>query len=305
MSKLMQKNQNEKLFFQNATKKESYDVKITPKIAKRLLENTTPALQRRLDRRQVFAISTAMSNGTFLDNGDTIRQDQHGNIIDGQHRLNAIIEANFTLETIFVKGLATKTIHTIDMHAKARTLTDVLEISHKTTYKYGTSIAATVKFINSFNMGSFSASPAFLKSRRQAITSTYFLQWVNDNPKIIDFVGETMRLRGNGDKLLKASVFCGLKWILDGYNKPEADKFFQMFSDGIGVNVKSPIYILRKKILATKFSDTRRRAHLTQTELIFCFIKSWNNYLDGVTITRMFVPDNLPKIKSVKKQLFD
>ena len=111
MTNLMQKNNIEKLFFQPASQVEFYNVEITPQIAKILLDMTDSRVQRRLKKKHVMWLSNTMKTGQFnQNNGDTIRQDVDGNIIDGQHRLAACIDANYTLKTIFVKGLQTDTI---------------------------------------------------------------------------------------------------------------------------------------------------------------------------------------------------
>tara|TARA_R110002096_G_scaffold51138_3_gene133800 strand:- start:280 stop:1191 length:912 start_codon:yes stop_codon:yes gene_type:complete len=303
MTKLMKRNYIEEMFFQPTTHRENHNVLITPEIAKRLLDNTNSELQRRITRADVLWLSDLMRNGHFKqDNGDTIRQDKQGNIIDGQHRLSACIEANFTFETVFAKGLDTDSIMTIDIGRKTRTYTDVLEITHKKSYKYAIHITGTVKFIHRFNKDIFGEGSK--NHRNSKISTKDFLKWIDENPQIIDFVGETMRLRANGDKLVLASIFCGLKWALDKYNKLESDKFFQMLSDGIGLNSTSPIFMLRKRIMTSKFGTNTSQNRITQSQLIFTIIKTWNYYLDGKTTSIMQLAKKMPKIKTIKKLEF-
>lgn len=300
MSNLMQKNNIEKLFFQPTPHTEFHSVEITPEIAKRLLDNTDSKVQRKLKRNHVVWLSNTMKEKQFKqNNGDTIRQDIEGNIIDGQHRLAACIDANFTLKTIFVKGLETDIIKTINIGQKTRTFTDVLEINHRTNYKYCNVITASVKFIIRFQKSIFTAGGAGIN--KSNLSTETFLKWIDKNPEIIDFIGETMIIVANGDRLIKASVFCGLKWVLDKYNKTESDIFFQMLSDGIGLKKSSPIYTLRKKIFASKFGVNQKKYKIKQRELIFLILKTWNSYLDNKTITRFVMPKDMPKIKSIKK----
>lgn len=300
----MQKNQNEKLFFHPTVHMEFHSVTISPDVAQKLLSNTDTKVQRKLKRNHILSLADDMRAGNFIqNNGDSIRQDIEGNIIDGQHRLAACIEANFTIKTLFVKGLNTDTIKTIDIGQKTRTFTDVLEINHRQNYKYATHITATVKFLHRYKKGVVASG---MESKRNFRLSTNdFLEWIDKNPKIIDFVAETMLIVSNGDRLVPASLFCGLKWILDGYNKSESDKFFQRLSDGIGIDKTSPIFTLRKRILSSKFGNNINRYRLSQSELIFCILKTWNYYMEGNKILVMKVPKKMPKIKSVKKQLFN
>jgi hypothetical protein len=300
MSNLMQKNNIEKLFFQPTSHTEFHIVEISPEIAKKLLSITDSKVQRKFKRAHILSLSEDMKNGDFINNnGDTIRQDCQGNIIDGQHRLAACIEANYTLKTIFVKGLQTDTIKTIDIGQKTRTFTDVLEINHRKNYKYANQITSAVKFIYRFNHSVYADGTE--SSGKGRMNTNQFLKWIDKNPEIIDFIAETMLVVCNGDKLIPASIFCGLKWILDKYNKTESDKFFQMLSDGIGIDKTSSIYLLRKRILSCKFGKNTKQNNMTKSELIFTIVKSWNYYLDGKKTTLMLVAKNMPKIKSIKK----
>ena len=295
----MQKNNIEKLFFQPTSHTEFYSVEITPRIAQRLLDMTDKKVQRKLKRSHVLVLSDDMKNGYFINNnGDTIRQDTEGNIIDGQHRLSACVEANYTLKTIFVKGLQTDTIKTIDIGQKTRTLTDVLEINHRTSYKYANTVTATVQFVHRFYLNIYSKGQE--SQRRGRMSTSQFLKWVDKNPNIVDFVAQTMTIVSNGDKLIQASAFCGLKWVLDKYNKPESDKFFQMLSDGIGLHKGSPVFVLRKRLMANKF-DHEKRARFTRRELVLSVIKTWNCYLENIDVKKLFIPKTMPKIKSIKK----
>ena len=172
----MEKINIEELFFINATMIETHIVDITPKIAKRLIEQTNSNVQRKVTIGQVRQLSIAITRGEFRCNGDAIRQDVEGNIIDGQHRLLAVISAGKSIKTNFIKGLATDAIHTIDIGNKTRTLSDVLEISHQKKYKYSKAIAAASKFIINFNKELYHGCNA--KGEKTYLTSTSFLEWM-------------------------------------------------------------------------------------------------------------------------------
>jgi hypothetical protein len=295
MTKLKEKINIEELFFQSATKVEAYVVTITPQIARELLEQTDSRIQRTINTENLNLLCSEMELGNFEINGMAICQDVNGNTINGQHRLTACIKTNLAFNTVFVKGLSPMSIHTIDIGGKARSLADVLEISHQKKYKYANSIAAAVKFIYSFNNGCYILG--IKKSNNTYLTSTKFLEWMDKNSTITDFIEDTMRLRANGDKMITPAMFCGLKWILDRYSKDRSSIFFQQLSDGIGVDRDSPLFTLRKKILSTKFSGTgNQRIKLSSKELVFIIIRTWNAFIKGDTLTYMKVPKEMPKI---------
>lgn len=69
---------------------------------------------RNLRRRVVVGYADEMRAGKWMVTGETIKVDRHGGLIDGQHRLNAIIEAGVTLPVLVVRGLDRSVIRVID-----------------------------------------------------------------------------------------------------------------------------------------------------------------------------------------------
>lgn len=116
--------QNNKIKFNNLT----IEVKdVTPTDAKNILENHNK-LNRNRNKSHVEALLKNMQNGTWRFNGDTIRFDKDGNLIDGQHRLAALAEYGKSLPMIIIKGFDNDTIKTIDQEIKPRNLNDLLRI---------------------------------------------------------------------------------------------------------------------------------------------------------------------------------
>ena len=63
-------------------------VDITPEMAREYLEKNSH--NRRLSERSVRNLATAIKNGEWQVNGEAIKVDKEGNLLDGQHRLSAI-----------------------------------------------------------------------------------------------------------------------------------------------------------------------------------------------------------------------
>jgi hypothetical protein len=70
---------------------------VTPELAKQWLEANTH--NRPLSEELVIAYMVDMLDGRWQYNGDAIRFDHTGRLIDGQHRLHACIEAGVPFET--------------------------------------------------------------------------------------------------------------------------------------------------------------------------------------------------------------
>jgi hypothetical protein len=105
-------------------------VYITPEIAQSLLERNE--MNRNLKPQHVSTYAQQMKEGKFLSlNGQTISISgtlTTGRLIDGQHRLHAIIESQVTLPFIVVTNLSDDVISTIDIGAK-RSVGDLFDMN--------------------------------------------------------------------------------------------------------------------------------------------------------------------------------
>lgn len=103
---------------------------ITPMLAEKYLESV-PDFQRKVDEKQVRKIALAIQKGEWRMNGATIVFNEKGELIDGQHRLKAIIMSCKTVMSLVVRGVPSdiQTFHTIG-DEKSRKLTDFLRAKH-------------------------------------------------------------------------------------------------------------------------------------------------------------------------------
>lgn len=265
-------------------------VTITPEIAQQLLDNTDMTIQRKANHGQVKFLTREILKGNWALNGDAIRQDVLGNIIDGQHRLKACVRSKTNIETLFVKGLPTESIVTIDMGQKSRNNSDVLEMSRRKKFKYSGSISSSAKFINNFDSKVFSSN----SDRKIAtyMSGADYLEWIKSHEDIFDSVAESMRIRSNGDKLISSPVFCGLKYIFDRLNKDKSNLFFQQLSDGYGLKSTDTLFTLRKKLINNRFKSTR----MTQKTIVLLICRCWNAFIKGEKLTYLRIPSDMPKL---------
>ncbi len=90
--------------------------KITPKIARQMLLNNPS--NRRMDQNEIGKMARDMIAGRWQFNGDSIRFDENDALIDGQHRLKAIIQTEVSIKSIVLRGLPNEVRETIDSGAK-------------------------------------------------------------------------------------------------------------------------------------------------------------------------------------------
>lgn len=99
-------------------------ITITPEIAEEFLERNHN--NRKIKPRKVDKFAYQLSQGQWITNGDTIRFDVKGTLIDGQHRLKAVVRTGVPIrEQLVVRNLPLEAWRTIDDGAP-RTYGDVL-----------------------------------------------------------------------------------------------------------------------------------------------------------------------------------
>lgn len=116
----------------------AHKVTVTPQMASTLLENNKR--NRTLKRQHVAFLCEEIRNGRWKFNGDAIRVATDGSLIDGQHRLEAVVQTGIPIETLMVSGLDPDVFDTIDGGAR-RSNGDTLSVAGE---KSGRNLAAAL-----------------------------------------------------------------------------------------------------------------------------------------------------------------
>jgi len=155
---------------------------VTPAMAEQWL--TCMPKNRRLSLPWVATIARDIKEGRWKVNGDTIRFSSEGHLIDGQHRLRAVIEAGCMVMVEVKVNLPPDAIHMIDVNRK-RTTGDVLVMAGVTNANNASSIAKmALEFIS--NRTTTLERPSSLEIQ----------QFVFDNPYIVELAGSAHTYRG-------------------------------------------------------------------------------------------------------------
>ena len=121
---------------------------ITPEMANAILEDSAIKFakakgmkQRDVRQGTVKCYAKNMTEGKWEINGDTIRFDKEGRLMDGQHRLRAIAKSGVSQVCLVVRGIENSVMHTIDAGLK-RSLENYLQFQEES---YTTGSASIVK----------------------------------------------------------------------------------------------------------------------------------------------------------------
>lgn len=102
-------------------------VKMSPEMAQSILDKTAID-QRKINNNTVYLYSDQMKKGLWIGaNGESIKVSSDGNMIDGQHRLKAVVHSQCTVDMLLIKGIHEDNITTID-DGKPRSFADILSM---------------------------------------------------------------------------------------------------------------------------------------------------------------------------------
>ena len=99
---------------------------ITPELAKEYLLSNTK--NRTLSKRTVLLYADIMRRGQWELTHEGISFDGHGRLLDGQHRLEAIISSGVSVKMVVARGLSSDTFAVINT-GKTRSTGDTFSIS--------------------------------------------------------------------------------------------------------------------------------------------------------------------------------
>lgn len=102
--------------------------RITPDIAAEILSHNSPR-QRRLSKSRVDAYAHDMMSGDWQQNGETIKIAENGLLLDGQHRLAAVIASGKTLWMSVARNIPNDAFLTIDV-GQSRTTRQIINMKN-------------------------------------------------------------------------------------------------------------------------------------------------------------------------------
>lgn len=238
---------------------------ITPSIAVRMLEHNRR--NRHLNDRTITAYAQAMRDHQWLENGDAIRFDTEGNLLDGQHRLNAIIKADATLPMLVIRGIDPAAQVTMDAGRK-RTVADQLSIG-------GTRNATAIARVGRVLLLSEQLGLEAALRNDIAPGPVELLDYCDTHRRhVADMTGRATRFRHESGRLLPVATCAALWDALRQADPDEADTFMDGLATGANLPPDSPLLLLRKSLTSDLLRGrSTRTVRLRQGALT---VKTWN-----------------------------
>jgi hypothetical protein len=238
---------------------------VTPEMAEFMLMGNTS--NRRVRTRHINRLSSALKDGRWRFNGESIKIASDGTLVDGQHRLIACMNAGVPFETIIVRGVDPEAFVTIDIGTKRLAADAMKEITNPNT------VAAAVRWMVAINS-------------KKSITNTLL-----DIDQIVECFEENPGLEQSGRKLTNfrlcaPALATALHYLFSLKDAGEADRFFTDLKDGEGLSYGDPALTLRNKLIEARVSSSKKRTTTTE-EVCAQIIRAWNARRSGRPITSL------------------
>ena len=253
--------------------------KINPQRASEMLAANTS--NRPLSKATVRSFAEAMRRGDWLITHQGIAFDTRGVLVDGQHRLAAIVEADLPVELTVFNDVEPDTFDVLDT-GKRRNAADVLAIEGE---KSTTLLAAMVHTVWQYE----DRPDASWSGGNAAVTNHQIVQTVAQNPKLRDFVPVADRIAAETGMIKSAAGAAA--YVVEQANKAKKAQladWYEGIVEGAGLSKNDPRLLFRK----TMFAMARKQAGVVQRrrdtrEHVALYLKAFNAWATGETLTQL------------------
>jgi hypothetical protein len=261
---------------------------ITPSKAADMLELNRA--NRPLSRSVVRAFAEAMERGDWMVTHQGIAFDGNGVLVDGQHRLAAVIEADMPVEMTVFTEVEDDTFDVLDT-GKRRNAADVLAIEGEKSSPTLAAMVRTVWMYENRPDQSWSGGGA-------SVTNHQVVQTLDAHPKLRDFitVGEQISVATG---MIKSAAGAASYLASRASRKAELEEWLDGIIDGVGLAKGDARLVFRRVMfgMARKHAGQpmRRREGREHVALYILGYNAWRAG-DKVTSLRFNVRDPLPRL---------
>jgi hypothetical protein len=250
---------------------------VTPELAAKWLKQNTH--NRSLRKRAVSDYARDMAAGQWRLNGEAIKFAADGTLLDGQHRLLAVIEADTVIPLMVVTGLAVETQETMDAGRK-RTAADAFSLRGES---HATVLASVLKRVWMWDQGDYKFGQNYTPTTAECAAL------LEERPAIYRSVEIAVRVHQTF-RYIPQSVVGTAHHVLSRIDVNEAVWFFCRVGDGADLSANHPVLTLRNRVMtdraeSRKVPDYRYMAYL---------MRAWNAVREDRPLSRIQQASDAP-----------
>jgi hypothetical protein len=235
---------------------------VTPESASRMLG--TMKGNRNLRSRVVQRYAREMIAGKWLLNGEAIKVATDGRLIDGQHRLNAVVLSKTPVRMCVVRGVDASAMITLDTGV-GRSFHDVGTIAGRS---YTQRVGPICRWWFKYQTGSPTVANVPSIQEMQQI--------LDQHPQIAESATFIAKLKTVTMRCVASVQGFVHAYASEKYDREMADLFMNDLNDGASLDKASPIFVLRKRLV-----DPASEKRPEPTHALAWSIKAWNAWANG------------------------
>jgi len=244
-------------------------VEINPTTATLLLQRNPS--NRRISPNHVEWLAGAMERGEWVRNGEAIKLDADGNLLDGQHRLAACVKSGATITTDMITGLPREAQLTQDS-GRPRRARDFLAMQG---FKNSTTVATIARRI--YSLETIGMPESNHKKPTQMQMNEILGRW----PGVEQAAADVWDLKGVTNRRGTTGLFLVMARRVD---RSLADYTLERLATGSMLPANHPILVCRNAIIALE----TRRARARDVQIWTYLVRCWNDLRDGKTERRQY-----------------
>lgn len=238
--------------------------------------------QRAVSRRNLTKISECIRDGKFVLNGESIIISETGRLMNGQHRILAVINTGIGIWSVVVEGIPDAYFATIDS-GKSRSFGDVLHIAGA---ENTTVLAATVQRLAEYLKDERGVGTAMPISHSELMQTRDICRGLDEHCRACGTAGLK--------RVVAPSRIAWLHYLVHKECCDLVGDFFDKLASGELLNKTSPILALRNRLILDKTSKT----HLSTREVMALLVKAWNAHISKkpLSVLRWSVDEDFPEL---------
>lgn len=253
---------------------------VTPEKAGRWLQRNIKR-NRFVSPGRVRDLARQISSGRWQLTGDPIRFDSKGELIDGQHRLHAIIQAGRRIRTLVVYGLDAEKVTPVIDSGRPRSHADKIVIMTDGSVKPRVAgiFASAAKY-------RFRETGLGILSTRVSPSTQEILDILSTEPDLMD--SSVWAEKKDGLLIVPGvSAYCHYRFGLEDSTKTTRDSFFESFHLGTNLRYRNPVLALRARLIREKAILGRK---LKKEHQLLMLIRAWNAVVEGRQLSKIQIP---------------
>lgn len=240
---------------------------VTPEVARAWLERNTG--NRSASMAHVAKLEKTIREGGWKMTGDPIRFSKGGSLLDGQHRLHAILQSGIAVTCVVMRGFDESIFDVLDS-GKGRQKSDVLFVQLGLPVETCKMLATATTWVIDYEKEQFGFPGKAEK--------TEVLEFVKRNPLLIAAAEYAHGLPRQSP--VPRSIAAMFYFYASQHSQAKAERFLERFMVGAVDGVSDNLLYLRNRC----FSASVDRRPIHRSQVLAALIRTWNAEVRGKPI---------------------